>query len=87
MNEPRPDPQSFRARFAAGGYDWLQSETAAGAPAALGDEMLMNRFVARALRAVAVLAAVATIALPAAAHAQTWPTRPITLVVPFTAGT
>ncbi len=50
--------------------------------------MLMNRIVARAVRAVAALTAVATLALSGtAAQAQTWPTRPITLVVPFTAGT
>ncbi|QCI68152.1 Bug family tripartite tricarboxylate transporter substrate binding protein [Phreatobacter stygius] len=51
----------------------------------------MNRFVARALRAVAVLTAVATFAVPAAraqeSRTPAWPTRPITLVVPFTAGT
>ena len=48
----------------------------------------MPFFVARLVRALAVLGLAATAALaPAPATAQTWPARPITLVVPFTAGT
>ena len=48
----------------------------------------MPFFVARLVRALAILGLAATAALaPAPATAQTWPARPITLVVPFTAGT
>src|SRR3954468_23404556 len=45
------------------------------------------RRIDRRAATLGVLAAALCLAHGAPAHSQTWPTRPVTMVVPFTAGT
>src|SRR5215216_698091 len=47
---------------------------------------MMNRFTFAARGTLALAIGFAAVLIAAAAQAQTWPTRPVTMVVPFAAG-
>jgi tripartite-type tricarboxylate transporter receptor subunit TctC len=47
---------------------------------------MMNRFTAAGRGVLAAAVGIAAVLIAAAAQAQTWPTRPVTMVVPFAAG-